>query len=69
MNSDRHNAVASWFLGPRGENFDYLLKLFARALDTQLHGRLEYFPDDEPFITKDMQASSQFKGEFFVTCP
>ena len=67
MNSDRHNAVSSWFLGPRGENFEYLVKLFVNALQTQLKGRLAYFPGDMPFITKDMQASSEFKGEFSFT--
>lgn len=36
------------------------------ALDTQLEGRKSYFPNDKPFITPDIQASSQFQGEFFL---
>jgi hypothetical protein len=64
-NPDRHNAVASWFLGPRGENFEYLERLFKVALNTQLQGRRDYFPGDKPFITAEMQASSQFQGKFY----
>jgi hypothetical protein len=61
--TERHNAVASWFLGPQGENFDYLKRIVVEALDIHRRGRKDYFPQDQPFITRDMQNSDKFKGE------
>ena len=52
MNSDRHDAVASWFLGPPREKFGYLERLFS---NTQLRSLLVvYFGYRYIAVTADM---------------
>ncbi|TFK69899.1 PLP-dependent transferase [Pluteus cervinus] len=70
--NNRHNAVASWFLGPRAENFDVLKDLFGIALEAQEVGRKSYFPHDPAFITAQIKATEDYdvgirRTKFFVS--
>lgn len=61
--AERLNTIASWFLGPRAENIEYLQSFFKKALEGQKAGREGYFPNDPVAITAEIQASEHFKGE------
>ena len=41
-----HNAIASWFLGPRAENKERLKELFSDAVEHNAEARKSYFPKD-----------------------
>ncbi|KAF3936110.1 hypothetical protein ABW20_dc0110203 [Dactylellina cionopaga] len=58
---NRHPAVASWFLGPRAENFKYLATAFLRVLHGQKEARVNLYSDDPDFITAKIQANDLFK--------
>ena len=58
---DRHPAVGAWFLGPRGENFDILKGVFESTLKSQEQARINLYPQDQPFITPEIQAQPLFK--------
>ncbi|KAK7053227.1 hypothetical protein VNI00_003850 [Paramarasmius palmivorus] len=55
-----HQAVSAWFLGPRAENFTFLVTVLNAILAEQGKARNSYFPSDPPFITPSMQASVPF---------
>jgi len=60
---NRHNAVGAWFLGPRAENFQYLKQILDIVLDHQATARRAYYPNDQDFVTTDMQDSPEFKDQ------
>ena len=41
-----HQAISSYFLGPRAENFEYLRSNILTILEEQRETRLDYFPED-----------------------
>jgi hypothetical protein len=57
-----HQAVSAAFLGPRAENFSYLVKTLNTVLTEQFKARQGYFPDDPKFISEAVQDSDAFKG-------
>ena len=59
----RHAAVGAWFFGPRAENFSYLERIFKFVLDEQKKARQNLYPNDQPFITPEMQASPLFNDQ------
>ncbi|KAK6515221.1 hypothetical protein TWF506_007564 [Arthrobotrys conoides] len=58
---ERHPVVASWFLGPRAENFKYLAQSFLRVLHDQKEARHSLFPNDPSFITPEIQSDQRFQ--------
>jgi glutamate/tyrosine decarboxylase-like PLP-dependent enzyme len=46
LDSDREEALRSWFLGPRGENADLLERLVVEALRDHVFWRRNYHPED-----------------------
>ena len=49
-----HQAISSYFLGPRAENFEYLRSNILTILEEQRETRLDYFPEDgvsEPLVS------------------
>lgn len=57
-----HARVGSWFLGPRAENFDVLKRFIDRVLEDQKNARMDRYPADGEFISKEMMQTEQFKG-------
>ena len=57
-----HQAISSYFLGPRAENFEYLRSNILTILEEQRESRLDYFPEDGvsvyfiPFRTDSMES-------------
>ena len=43
---ESHQAISSYFLGPRAENFEYFKKNVLEILEGQRDARLDYFPRD-----------------------
>lgn len=41
-----HQAISSYFLGPRAENFENLKSNILTILEEQRDSRLDYFPED-----------------------
>ncbi|KAF0539817.1 PLP-dependent transferase [Gigaspora margarita] len=61
--SQENNAVASWFLGPRAENSEFVLEFYKEIIDEQVKARTtDYFPTDPFFITETMQNSPEYKS-------
>ncbi|KAL0947752.1 hypothetical protein HGRIS_013830 [Hohenbuehelia grisea] len=58
---DDYNATGAWFLGPRGENTAVLTELLSTALQSQVHGRQQYYPADESPVNETMIASATFQ--------
>lgn len=52
--------VAAWFLGPRGENVDFLLKVFTKALEAHVKWRQQYFPEDPVVINHTLTEQPEF---------
>ena len=45
------NSLAAWFLGPKAENQKLFTKLVKQGIDANCADRIDYFPDDPPYIT------------------
>ena len=43
---ESHQAISSYFLGPRAENYEYFKKNILEILEGQRDARLDYFPRD-----------------------
>lgn len=43
---ESHQAISSYFLGPRAENYEYFKKNILEILESQRDARLDYFPKD-----------------------
>ena len=43
---ESHQAISSYFLGPRAENYEYFKKKILEILEAQRDARLDYFPKD-----------------------
>ncbi|EGX53563.1 hypothetical protein AOL_s00006g429 [Orbilia oligospora ATCC 24927] len=59
---DHHPVVASWFLGPRAENFKYMAQSFLQVLHDQKEARHSLFPNDPAFITPEIQSDERFQA-------
>ncbi|KAF3179710.1 hypothetical protein TWF106_001771 [Orbilia oligospora] len=59
---DHHPVVASWFLGPRAENFKYMAQSFLQILHDQKEARHSLFPNDPAFITPEIQSDERFQA-------
>lgn len=43
---ESHQAISSYFLGPRAENYEYFKKNILEILERHRDARLDYFPKD-----------------------
>ncbi len=43
---ESHQAVSSYFLGPKAENYEYFKRNILEILEGQRDARLDYFPKD-----------------------
>ncbi|PSS37347.1 hypothetical protein PHLCEN_2v824 [Hermanssonia centrifuga] len=57
-----HEAIASWFLGPKAENHKFVRDGFEAIVNDLQRARKAYHPEDGVFITEDMQQSDAFVG-------
>ena len=48
---ESHQAISSYFLGPKAENFEYFEKNILEILEGQRNARLDYFPRDGVGLT------------------
>lgn len=53
-------SLATWFLGPKAENADLLLRLAKRAVQAQIADRRAYQPSDPPWVTDDIKSSPAY---------
>lgn len=51
----------NWFLGPKGENSDFLIESITKILQDYVHWRRNYFPDDSILIDKKVQRDYQYE--------
>lgn len=49
----------NWFLGPKGENSDFLIESVTKILQDYVHWRRNYYPDDSILIDKKVQRDNQ----------
>lgn len=49
----------NWFLGPKGENSEFLIDSVTTILQDYVHWRRNYFPDDSILIDKNVQRDNQ----------
>jgi glutamate/tyrosine decarboxylase-like PLP-dependent enzyme len=54
-------SIATWFLGPKGENASLLSALAEAAVKAQATDRGAYFPTDPPWVTEDIKKSQAYK--------
>ncbi|KAK9439934.1 pyridoxal-dependent decarboxylase domain protein [Metarhizium brunneum] len=59
--SEEQNAVLSYFIGPKGSNLPDFRANINTILDELLEARLNYFPEDEKFITAKVRRSPEFQ--------
>ncbi|KAH8081991.1 pyridoxal phosphate-dependent transferase [Cristinia sonorae] len=57
-----HEAIASWFLGPKAENIQFLKDAFDSIVTDMQQSRLNYHPEDMVFVTSEVQDSAPFKN-------
>ena len=57
---ESHQMISSLFLGPHAENYEYFKSNIIAILEYTRDARLNYFLEDGPFITDQVQASSTF---------
>ncbi|THH28150.1 hypothetical protein EUX98_g6038 [Antrodiella citrinella] len=55
-----HEAIASWFLGPKAENHQVMRDAFNGIVDDLKTARLEYHPEDGEFITDAVKSSTSY---------
>ena len=46
VEDESHQAISSYFLGPKAENYEYFKKNILEILEGQRDSRLDYFPRD-----------------------
>ncbi|KAK2748783.1 hypothetical protein FQN57_000364 [Myotisia sp. PD_48] len=56
-----HEAISSYFIGPKAENLQLFRDNIDIILDELKTARLNYYPEDEKLITEDIQASDEFQ--------
>lgn len=56
------DSLATWFLGPKGENADLLARLAASALKAHAADRRAYQPSDPPWVTEDIKRSPAYEA-------
>jgi glutamate/tyrosine decarboxylase-like PLP-dependent enzyme len=56
------DSLATWFLGPKGENGDLLRRLAERAVKAQIADRLAYEPSDPPWVTDAIKGTPAYKA-------
>jgi len=55
--------VAAWFLGPKGENKQMFEEFIDLAVQEHCDWRNDYYPQDSRYVTEQVKASSQYKGQ------
>src|SRR5688572_28395417 len=55
-------APEAWFLGPKGENHEFVKTLLLDALASHVQHRKEFHPDDPPVITDDVKESADYRA-------
>jgi glutamate/tyrosine decarboxylase-like PLP-dependent enzyme len=55
------DSLATWFLGPKGENAEILARLAASALKAHVADRKDYQPSDPLWITDDIKGTPAYK--------
>jgi glutamate/tyrosine decarboxylase-like PLP-dependent enzyme len=55
------DSLSSWFLGPKAENANLLRSLIIEAMDYHFEYRLNFHPEDPPFITKETMETASYK--------
>ncbi|KAL0066449.1 hypothetical protein AAF712_006491 [Marasmius tenuissimus] len=59
---ERYRTMASWFMGPRGENYGLMMEKVAKITARVCSGRENYFPEDPRFIdTRYMIGSDEYE--------
>lgn len=43
---ESHQAISSYFLGPKAENYNFFMKNIVEILEAHRDARLDYFPRD-----------------------
>jgi glutamate/tyrosine decarboxylase-like PLP-dependent enzyme len=51
LDGEGTNALAAWFLGPRGENAPVFTRLIQEAIEANVADRTGLYPDDPPYVT------------------
>ncbi|KAL8926496.1 MAG: hypothetical protein Q9172_001746 [Xanthocarpia lactea] len=57
---ESHQMISSLFLGPHAENYEYFKSNIITILEATRDARLNYFPEDGPFISEQVQTSATF---------
>lgn len=55
------SSLAAWFLGPKAENQDLFQELARQAIEAHCRSRHEYFPNDPPYVTDEVQHSHEYR--------
>lgn len=53
-------SLATWFMGPKAENAELLLRLAGRAVQAQVADRRAYVPSDPPWVTDAIKHSPAY---------
>ncbi|KAF5319231.1 hypothetical protein D9619_008287 [Psilocybe cf. subviscida] len=61
--NEAHEKISALFLGPKGENAEFLQSWFTSIVEQQKQARLNYFPEDQPSITASIQESPAFTAQ------
>jgi hypothetical protein len=54
-------APGGWFLGPKAENKQILMKLIVEAIEAHCNYRTSYHPEDPVVITEEVKASPDYE--------
>lgn len=55
---ESHQAISSYFLGPKAENYEFFKKNILEILEGQRDARLDYFPRDGVRHSQNMLSQS-----------
>jgi len=61
--TNQWEALGAWFLGPKAENDETLLKLVNQAVSGHFKFRKDLFPQDKVYITEKIKDSVAYKAE------
>lgn len=56
------NSLAAWFLGPKAENQTLFSDLILKGIDANCKDRIEYFPNDPPYITPERKDEEYYQS-------
>ncbi|TCD62789.1 hypothetical protein EIP91_006407 [Steccherinum ochraceum] len=55
-----HDAIASWFLGPKAENHQFMRDSFTQIVNDLHKARVDYHPEDGELVTVDVKNSPSY---------